>query len=89
MRPTDDPHILQLDCLASDFYRDRAYPTLLCYNPYDEPHRVKISIGTGVSDLYDAVRDEFVCRNATDTAMIEIPADSAVVLVIAPTGGTH
>ena len=86
VRPTDDPHILQLDCLASDFYRDRAYPTSLCYNPFDEPRRVKLTIGTGVSDVYDAVRDEFVCRNATDTAMIEIPADSAMVLVIATTG---
>ncbi len=87
VRTTDDPHILQLDCLASDFYRDRAYPTSLCYNPHDEPRRVKLAIGTGPSDLYDAVRDEFACRNAKDTAVIQIPADSAVVLVIAPTGG--
>ncbi len=87
MKPTDDPHILQLDCLASDFYRDRAYPTSLCYNPHDEPRRVKLAIGTSPSDLYDAVRDEFACRNAKDTAVIQIPADSAVVLVIAPTGG--
>ncbi len=48
---------------------------------------MKFAIGTGASDLYDALKDEFVCRNATDTAMIEIPAGSAVVLVIAPTGG--
>ena len=87
VRPTDDPHILQLDCLASDFYRDRAYPTFLCYNPYDGPRRVKLAAGTGASDLYDAVRDEFVCRNAKATAVIQVPADSAVVLVIAPAGG--
>jgi len=26
--------ILQLDCLATDFFHDRAYPTYLYYNPY-------------------------------------------------------
>jgi hypothetical protein len=27
IRPTNEPYILQLDCLATDFFRDRAYPT--------------------------------------------------------------
>ena len=33
---TNDEKILQLDCLATDFYRPPAYPTYLVYNPYDE-----------------------------------------------------
>jgi hypothetical protein len=34
VRPASDPRILQLDCLATDFFRDKAYPTFLYYNPY-------------------------------------------------------
>ena len=37
--------ILQLDCLATDFFHDRAYPTYLYYNPYDVAKEVQIDVG--------------------------------------------
>src|SRR5690606_35394315 len=32
IRPTDVDGILQLDLLATDFFRDEAYPSYLCYD---------------------------------------------------------
>jgi hypothetical protein len=87
VRPTDKPCILQLDCLATDFFRGEAYPTFLCYNPYPEPRAFSLAVGSTTSDLYDAVTHRFVARNASDRANVTLAADSASVLVVAPAGG--
>lgn len=84
---TSDEKILALDCLATDFYRQPAYPTKLLYNPYIQKKQIVISIGAGRHDLYDAVSGRFVKKNVTGQARISIEADSAVLLVAAPSGG--
>ena len=86
VRPTSDPRILQLDCLATDFFHEDAYPTFLCYDPFLEERRFDIVIGPAFSDVYDAVRHEFVARHTTGRASVTLPPDSAAVFVIVPTG---
>ena len=83
VRPTSVPRILQLDCLATDFFHDRAWPTFLCYNPYPERRTFEFTTGASASDLYDAVSRTFVKRDVRHTATLTIPADSASVIVVA------
>ena len=85
--PTNVPRILQLDCLATDFFRNKAYPTFLCYNPYADERSFEFAVGLRSADLYDAVTHQFVKRNVREKATLTLPADSAVVIVIVPAGG--
>jgi hypothetical protein len=87
VQATDVPGILQLDCLATDFFRGEAFPTLLCYNPYQEGRNVQLAVGPGTSDLYDAVTHRIVKRNVRGHATLTLPADSAAVVVVVPAGG--
>lgn len=87
VRPTDVPRILQLDCLATDFFRDNAYPTYLCYNPYAEQRSFQLAVGHKPVDLYDAVTHRFVDRDVRSPVDITLPADSAAMIVAAPAGG--
>ncbi|NQT39102.1 MAG: hypothetical protein HQ581_16505 [Planctomycetes bacterium] len=87
IRPTNDEKILQLDCLATDFYRPAAYPTYLYYNPHDTAKQISVDVGREPRDLYDACTDTFLRRNVLGKTTITIPADSAVLLVLPPSGG--
>ncbi len=80
--------VLRLDCLATDFFRPTACPTFLYFNPHAEAKGVELDVGEGTQDLYDAVSNRFLRRGVTGTATLTIPADGAVLLVIAPAGGT-
>lgn len=85
---TNVPMILRLNVLATDYYRAPAYPTYLYMNPYSQAQTVRISVGNGLHDLYDAVQNTFVQRNATGDVDITIAPNSAALLVIPPAGGT-
>ncbi|MCX6929141.1 MAG: hypothetical protein NT154_38880, partial [Verrucomicrobia bacterium] len=89
VRPTSVTGILQLDCLASDFFHDKAYPTFLLYNPYAEERRVEIIVGGQVADLYDATSRQFVARKVRNKAKVTLALDSAAVIVVAPAGGRY
>ena len=84
---TNEKYILQLDCLATDAFAGRAYPTYLYFNPYKEAKTVKIRVGAKPGDLYDAVRDEFVKKNVSGKVAVRLAADSAALIVIAPANG--
>ena len=77
-----------LDCLATDFFRDKAYPTYLLYNPYRKDKMVRIDVGDKPVDLYDAVAHAFVVRGACGQTPLRLAADQAAVVVLVPTGGT-
>jgi hypothetical protein len=85
--PTNDENILQLDCLATDFFHKKAYPTYLYFNPHEESRSVQISVGDKPVDLYDSVTHRFVRRNATGTTTFRLAKNTAAVLVFAPTSG--
>ncbi len=83
--------ILMLDCLATDFFRDTAYPTYLLFNPCADGKDVQIDLGPKRVDLYDAVSQRVIAKNVCGATLLRLPEDSAVVLVLTPPGGkiTH
>ena len=44
-------------------------------------------MGTGPTDLYDAVSNGFIKRSVAGLTAFAVEADSAIVLVLAPAGG--
>jgi hypothetical protein len=84
---TDVKGILQLDLLATDFFRSSAYPTFLLYNPYPETKEVSIDLGKKPRDIYEAINSHFLARDVSGITRIAIPSDSAIVIVLALTGG--
>lgn len=79
IEPTDTEGILKLDLLATDLYRDTAFPTYLLYNPFSEPKRVQLNDHTG--HIYDAVSKKII---VTQEGSIEIAPESSVVAVYLP-----
>ncbi len=86
VRTTNVPALLQLDCLATDFFRPRAYPTSLCYNPYPKARKFHLAVGPQPSDLYDAVTHRVLERGVQDKTEVTLPADSAAVITVIPAG---
>jgi hypothetical protein len=84
---TNVEKILQLDLLTTDYYHAEAYPTYLYYNPYSTAQSVQIDVGTCPVDLYDTVSQTFLNTNVSGVTNFDIGADSAAVIVLAPTGG--
>ena len=89
IKTTNVDKILQLDLLATDFYRDAAHSTYLYYNPLATTQSVAINLGVGSFDLYDAVSNRYLARGATSQTFFDVPADEAVMLVLVPSGGTE
>ena len=85
---TTDEKILQLDLLKTDYFHDDSYPTFLYFNPFNENKMVDLYVGSGLSDIYDAVGNTFLKIGVAGTTTITIPSDEAVVAVITPSGGT-
>jgi hypothetical protein len=85
--PTNDPKILQLDCLATDFFHAEAYPTCLYFNPHDTKKNIEIDVGDRASHLYDLTGHRFVCKDATGRATFPLDGDSAAVIVVVPAEG--
>lgn len=88
VRTTNVERILQLDCLGTDFFHERAYPTYLYYNPYDIAKEVQIDVGPKSRDLFDAASDGFLKKNVKGVSSFPLAADTAAVVVVAPSGGT-
>ena len=86
VRPTNVPRILLIDCLATDFFHERAYPTFLCFNPYSESRQVEIATGPEPRDLYDAVRGRMVAHATGSRATFTLAGDAAAVIVLLPAG---
>jgi len=84
--PTNVDMILQLDCLATDFFRDTAYPTYLYYNPHTDTKEINIDVGAQKADLYDAVSRKFLVREATGITSFHIEPDMARLIIIIPAG---
>lgn len=88
IRPTAIPRILQLNLLTTDFYRDKAYPSYLYFNPYPEEKTIAISLPAGEkTDLYNTVTGKFIAKKLKSTGKIKLPAQEAAVIVCVPSGG--
>ena len=87
LEKTNDPKILKIDLLKTDFFRDEAYPTYLLFNPYPLPKTVEFATGNDAADIYEALSETFVLQGVSGTVNITIPASQAILLTIAPAGG--
>lgn len=88
LKKTNDPKILKVDLLKTDFYNDEAYPTFLLFNPYGTAKTITLDVGNDVIDVYETLSETFVLQNVTGAVEITIPSDEAVVLTLAPSGGS-
>ena len=85
---TNVPMILRLDVLKTDYFHEAAYPTFLFFNPDSVQHLVNFDAGAGQHDLYDAASHAFVLQNVSGVVSLPVGANSAVLVVNAPAGGT-
>lgn len=85
--PTNEKMILRIDLLATDFYRQPAYPTYLYFNPHADEKKIQVEVGDEPKDIYDCVANRFIHRDVAGHVDVSIPADSAVVIVLAPVAG--
>lgn len=81
---TNVENILQLDLLATDFYREEAYPSYLYYNPNAESKEVIISIGDKDLKIYDAVERKFISQKTKFDFTFNIEGESSRLLVMIP-----
>ncbi len=79
--------ILQLDLLATDFYRDTAFPTYLYYNPYASPRNVQLQVGGVPVDVYESLSETFIHQDVTGIVPLNIPAGQAMLVTICPANG--
>lgn len=93
VKETNVKGVLQLDVLATDFYREKAYPTYLVYNPYKDEKNVSLDLsGAGLAggdmDLYDLVSKKYVARGIKGKGKVKVAGLQSVVLVCVPAGRT-
>ena len=81
---TNVENILQLDLLATDLYRDSAYPSYLYYNPNGESKEVVISIGDKDLKIYDAIERRFISQKTKFDFTFKVDAESSCLLVLIP-----
>jgi hypothetical protein len=84
---TEVPGIIAWNLTKTDYYRPRCYPTFLIYNPYEEARTISFDAGAAACDLYDTITGQYIHRNVKGKQPLEIDADRALVLVLAPAGG--
>lgn len=85
---TNVPMILKLDLLKTDFYREKAYPTFLLFNPYSQTKAVQVDVGSEPKDLYDVVSNTFLARAVAGSTAVSIAPNEVIQLVLAPAGGS-
>lgn len=86
IQTTDVEGILRLDLLATDYYRNEAYPSYLLYNPHNEIKTVQVNLPGGPYDIYDALSNLVIATNVSENASINIAGDTPVIAVLIPAG---
>lgn len=81
---TNVENILQLDLLATDFFRKEAFPSFLYYNPNGELKEVLIHVGEKPLKIYDALKRAFIGEKVKNTFSFTIAKEQASLLVLVP-----
>ncbi len=81
---TNVENILQLDLLATDFYKAEAFPSYLYYNPNPEAKDVTISVGKNEVKIYDAIKRAFIAKKAKGSFTFEVTKENSAVLILVP-----
>ncbi len=79
--------ILRLNLLGTDYYRGKAYPTSLYFNPYTVAKWVTVVVGDGRHSLYNTVLHRFVARDLRGSVKVRLQPQQAIVLVTTPNNG--
>ena len=87
LETTNEPKILQIDLLKTDFFHDDAYPSFLYFNPYNTAKSITLDVGPGTKDVYDVLTEQFLATDATGAIQLNIPANQAISIVIVPANG--
>jgi hypothetical protein len=88
LQKTNFEKVLQLNLLATDFYRDSAYPTFLYYNPLTTTAKINISVGAKEVDIYDCLSEKFIAKNVLNNTTLDLPNGEAMMIVLCPKNGT-
>ncbi len=78
---TNIENILQLDLLATDFYKAKAFPSYLYYNPNPETKEVTISVGEKEVKIYDAIQRAFISQNAKGNFTFKVDKENSALLI--------
>ena len=81
---TNVENILQLDLLATDFHKDKAYPSYLFYNPNPEVKEVIISTGNQELKIYEAMQRAFIAKNVTSSFTFKVDKENSSFIVLVP-----
>lgn len=81
---TNVENILQLDLLATDFFRKDAFPSFLYYNPNGDLKEVSIHVGEKPLKIYDAIKRAFIGEKVKNTFSFTIAKEQASLLVLVP-----
>jgi len=84
IRETNVEQILQLNCLATDFYHSPAFPTYLYYNPFNEDKEIEYFNESEPVDIYDAISHRIVASEVTDTGCFTLQANQTMLIVVIP-----
>ncbi len=81
---TSVANILQLDLLVTDFYREKAYPSYLFYNP--NPIETTVTVETGKKEvkIYDAIERAFIAEKVKGNFTFKISKENSSLLVYVP-----
>lgn len=81
---TSVENILQLDLLATDFYKNKAFPSYLYFNPNVSVKSVQVNVGDKKVAVYDTTKRAFIAKNVLGEFTFDILAENASVLVFVP-----
>jgi len=81
---TNIENILQLNLLATDFYKDEAFPSYLYYNPNPEDKEVTISLGEKEIKIYDAIKRAFISQKVKGDFAFKLAKENSAVLIFVP-----
>lgn len=81
---TSVENILQLDLLATDFYKPEALPSYLYYNPNAEKKDVTINVGQNEVKIYNTIKRAFITQSAKGDFTFKLEKENAAVLVFVP-----
>lgn len=81
---TNIENILQLDVLATDFYKEKSFPSYLYYNPNPISKEVTINIGHDEVKIYDAVKRAFISKGVSELFSFSMEKENSALLVFVP-----
>ena len=84
VQKTNVEKILRLNCLATDFFRDEAFPTYLIFNPYDKEKEIDYFFDGNPVYLFDIITGKVLAENITGTISMTIPGKKARLIVEIP-----